>query len=268
MLPTLDRHSPIPIYQQIIDWMREEIATGRWPEHYQLQSEIDLAHELGINRGTLRNAIQALIDEGLLIRIHGRGTFVSARVLEQPLAESLLTFSESLIDQNIPFETRVLTQRLTLPDPRTASLLSVNTDAPVFFLRRVRTVMGKPVILLNNYVANTYCPGIETSDFAKNRLFEVLENRFGLEIAWGRRTFEARVADAEVAAALQIQVGDPIMFVQQIVYLQDGAPLEMSDIWINSANFRVSAIVRRGRSNRSLSLTGGQPGYMHTEINF
>ncbi|NJL96187.1 MAG: GntR family transcriptional regulator [Anaerolineae bacterium] len=72
--------------------MRQQILSGTWPEHFKLQSEIDLAHELQVNRGTIRNAINALLEAGLLIRKHGKGTFVTGQVLEQPLASSLVTF--------------------------------------------------------------------------------------------------------------------------------------------------------------------------------
>jgi DNA-binding GntR family transcriptional regulator len=265
-MTVLNRNSHVPIYQQITEWMREQIMQGHWPEHYQLKSEIHLAEELNVNRGTLRNAVQTLIDEGLLVRIHGKGTYVTARALEQPLAESLTTFSESLIDQNIPFETRVLQQSVMQPDVGVASLLSLGPNAPVFYLERIRTIQNKPVIYLKNYVAYDYCRGIEKFDFAENRLFELLENEFGQQIAWGRRTFEARIADENIATALAINPGDAVMFVKQIVYLENGSPLEMSDIWINSDNFRVSALVRRDRSNRSLSLISGQAGVMQTEL--
>ena len=66
---------------------------------------------------------------------------------------------------------------------------------------------------------------------------------------------------------LAIQVGDPVMYTQQIVSLQDGSPLEMSDIWINARNFRVSAIVKRDRDGQSLSIIGSAPEYVRTEIN-
>ncbi|HVU14137.1 MAG TPA: GntR family transcriptional regulator [Phototrophicaceae bacterium] len=267
MNPKLDRLSPIPIYQQIVNWMRAQIADGIWPEHFQLRSEIELAQELGVNRGTLRNAIETLVDEGLLLRIHGKGTFVAAKVLEQPLAESLMTFSESLIDQNIPFETQVLGQRVAQPDALLASLLALDEGATVFALTRVRRVNGKPIIFLKNYVSYRYCPGIEAVDFVENRLFDVLEKQFGLRIAWGRRYFEARIADAEIAALLEINPGDPVMYTQQIVSLDNGEPLEMSDIWINARHFRVSAIVKRDHDGQSLSIIGSAPEYIRTEIN-
>lgn len=264
---TIDRHSPVPIYLQIVSWMREQIASGAWPEHFQLKSEMELAQVLNVNRGTLRNAIETLVEDGLLVRIHGKGTFVASRVLEQPLAESLMTFSESLIDQNIPFETQVLEQCVLVPGASVASMLSLEPAALVFFLKRVRTVAGKPIIFLKNYVSYQACPGIETVDFVQNRLFDVLENQFGLGIAWGRRYFEAQIADQETAASLGINPGDPVMYAQQIVSLADETPLEMSDMWINARHFRVSAVVRRAPNGHSLRLIGMTPEMMRTEIN-
>ncbi len=267
MKPTIDRSNPTPIYQQIINWMRAQIASGAWPEHFQLRSEIDLAQELGVNRGTLRNAIETLVADGLLIRIHGKGTFVAAAVLEQPLAESLTTFSESLIDQNIPFETLVLEQSVLLPTPLVMSMLSLDANTAVFFLKRVRYVNQKPIIYLKNFVNYRYCPGIEAVNFVVNRLFQVLETQYGLRIAWGRRYFEARIADAEIAERLAIQPGEPVMYAQQIVSLADGTPLEMSDIWIDARHFRISAFVKRDQDGQSLSIIGSAPEYIRTQVN-
>jgi len=253
LLPTLDRTSPRPLYHQITDWMREQILSGIWPEHYQLKSEIDLAAELNVNRGTLRNAIKALIDEGLLMRIHGKGTFVAATTLEQPLAESLITFSEGLIAQKIPFQTRVLSTSIIQPDPSLASLLNLQPEDMVFALRRLRQVKGQPLIVLNNYVVYRHCPGIETVDFDENSLFETLEGRFGLRLDWGRRFFEAQAASDEIAQLLDISVCDPVMYARQIVHLEDGQPIELSDLWIRGDHFRVSAVVKR--HNRRSGIT-------------
>lgn len=254
LLPFLDRASPTPLYHQIIDWMREQILGGIWPEHYQLKSEIDLAAELNVNRGTLRNAIKALIDEGLLMRIHGKGTFVAAATLEQPLAESLITFSEGLIAQRIPFQTRVLSTSIIHPDPSLASLLNLKPEDSVFALRRLRYVKGKPLIVLNNFVVYRYCPGIETVDFDQNSLFETLEGRFGLRLDWGRRFFEAQAASDTIAELLEVDACAPVMYTRQIVYLEDSQPVELSDLWIRGDHFRVSAVVKR-HSRKSLVTT-------------
>lgn len=265
MLPPIDRYSPIPIYQQIQNWMREQILTGRWQENYQLKAEDELAVDLGINRGTLRNAIKTLIDEGLLVRIHGKGTFVARRVVEQSLAQNLTTFSEGLISKNIPFTTRVLEQRITTPDPDMAELLSLEPDESIFFLKRVRSVNDKPVIFLQNYVVYRYCRGIEAADFAERRLFDVLERDYALTLAWGRRVFEAHAAEEEIASALMLPTGAPVMYATQVTYSPQDIALEASHMWFAGDSFRLSALVRRSSAPNSNDVV---PEYLRSELTF
>src|SRR5690606_18813072 len=112
---------------------------------------------LGVSRGTIRRAIGELIDEGLLVRVHGRGTFVARPKLEQALADNLVTFSEDLITQGIPFETTVLEQTVASSSEQASALLQVGPDEKVFVLKRLRSVGGVPVILLHNYVVYARC---------------------------------------------------------------------------------------------------------------
>ena len=263
MLPQIDRSSPVPIYQQIIDWMRANIASGRWGEHFQLQAEDDLAQALNVNRGTLRNAIKALIDDGLLIRIHGKGTFVAGRKVEQPLAGSLVTFSEGLIQQNIAYTTTVLQQQIVQADEELAALFKLKLNDPVLCLQRVRRVEDKPIIFFTNYVPIKHLPQIEHKDFANRRLFDVIEHDYGLRIKWAQRYFEACVADAQVAGALDISEGSPVMFAKQITYSDRDVPIEASDIWLRGDSFRLSATVAR---SESLNLLNGVPEVVQSEI--
>ncbi|MBK8023487.1 MAG: GntR family transcriptional regulator [Chloroflexi bacterium] len=263
MLPSIDRTSPVPIYQQIQAWIREQILTGAWVENHQLPAEDDLAVDLGVNRGTLRNAIKSLIDEGFLIRIHGKGTFVAKRMVEQSLAQNLNTFSEGLMLAHIAYTTRVLEQRLLVIDPQNAELLELPEDEPLFFLKRVREVKDQAVIYLHNYVVARHCPGIETYDFAERRLFDVMERDYHLRLAWGRRAFEARAATAEVAEALDIAAGAPVMYVRQLTYSPQDTLLEFSDMWIKGDSFRMSAIVRR---DKNASHFDEIPQYHRTEL--
>jgi DNA-binding GntR family transcriptional regulator len=241
----IDRSVPVLVYQQIMTWIREQIESGKWPEHYQLKSEIELAAELGVSRGTLRKAITDLIAEGLLIRLHGRGTFVASQTLEQPLADNLISFSEDLIRKGLAFDTRVLAQKLVQPSQEIASLLNVANDQPVFFLDRVRLVENNPIVALNNYVVIERCPGIETVDFTARRLFEVLETDYKLDLSWGQRTFQAKMAGDAIASLLNISPQEPVLYVEQAVYLRDDTPIEFSQIWFRGDSFRLSAIVDR-----------------------
>jgi len=254
MIPKLDHTGPALLYDQIKDWMEQQIVSGTWPEHYKLRSEDDLAAELAVSRGTVRKAVTALTAQGMLTRVHGRGTFVSSSYIEQPLAERLIAFSEDLISRRIPFQTRVLEQSLKHPSQRVASLLSVQPGTKVLYLRRIRIVKGIPLIVLKNQVKTDWCQGIEEVDFTRYRLFETLEDRFGMELGWAQRTFQAEIATEELATLLQISKGAPVMYMEQVLYLQDGSPIEVSDLWLRGDRYRLSARVsRRGETRRYVS---------------
>ncbi len=268
MKPDLDRFGPTPIYLQIKQWMQNQIGQGRWPEHYKLVNEIVLANDLGVSRGTVRRAISDLIKEAMLVRIHGRGTFVASKNIEQPLAERLVAFSEALIEQGITFETQVLAQELISPIDRVVSLLSITEESKVFFLERVRFVAQTPVVYLHNYVVASHCLGIETVDFTSHRLFQTLEGHYGLVLDWGRRTFEAQAADAKIAALLQISEGAPIMKLEQIVYLEDGSPIEFSDVWLCGNRFRLTSTLKRNGPRVSTLQPGGMLVGMNSMGNY
>ncbi len=219
--------------------------SGAWPEQHKLLAEADLASELKVSRGTVRKAIADLTKEGFLVRTHGRGTFVAPGALEQPLADRLVTFSEDLISRGIPFDTEVLDQRLIRANERISNILGISSGQELFFLKRQRMVKDVPLILLNNYIINDFCPDIEEQDFTETRLFDVLENEYGLEIDHGRRTFQAQAADLETANHLALEKGDPVMHIEQQTYLINHQMIEFSDLWLRGDQFKLSAEVQR-----------------------
>jgi GntR family transcriptional regulator len=212
-------------------------------------AEADLAGELKVSRGTVRKALDDLTTEGLLVRTHGRGTFVAPGALEQPLADRLVTFSEDLISKGIPFETKVLEQVLVPAAGRIAKRLNTEPGRELFVLRRLRLVKDVPLIVLHNYVIADACPGIEALDFTHVRLFEVLEEHYGLRIDHGRRTFQSQIARPNLAHHLSLVEGDPVMHIEQQTYLSNDRLIEFSDMWLRGDQFRLSAQVKRGEQS-------------------
>lgn len=255
--PDLNFRGPVPIYLQIKEWMHFQIASGSWPPAHKLKAESDLAVEWDVSRGTVRKAMAELAKEGLLVRTHGRGTFVADDVLEQPLADRMVTFSEDLISKGIPFQTLVLEQKVIQATGRIATSLSLPQGTKVFALKRIRYVNEKPLILLHNYVVHDRCHDIEDVDFSHHRLFEALEQHCGLKLERGHRTFQAQMASRDVADVLSISDRDPVMHIEQVTYLNDGSLVEFSDLWLRGDQFRLSAVVKRsspGQAGLSVSL--------------
>lgn len=253
--PQLDRTGPVPIHAQIKLWMEDEIRTGVWPPRFKLRAEVDLAQDLHVSRGTVRKAIGDLIADGLLTQTHGRGTFVTPQVVDQPLADRLVTFSEDLISKGIAYATQVFDQSLIAAKGRLAARLNAAAGERVFYLKRVRSVAGEPVIVMHNYVVYLRCPGIERFDFASKRLFQVLEEEYELRLMRGERTFQAQGASAEVAELLNLAAGKPVMHVEQLTYLDDGDVIECSELWLRGDWFRlVAAVNRTGKGNLGLAM--------------
>ncbi|HEY2982392.1 MAG TPA: GntR family transcriptional regulator, partial [Anaerolineales bacterium] len=94
---TINKNSPIPMYQQILNEIRTYIASGEWAANTQIPTEADLESSLGVSRVTIRQALSAAVEEGLIIRMPGKGTFVSG------MGSSAVTAkSESFIGYVVP----------------------------------------------------------------------------------------------------------------------------------------------------------------------
>jgi DNA-binding GntR family transcriptional regulator len=236
---------PQPLWRQVADSMRQNINTGRWPEHFKLTAEEELATELDISRGTLRRALSALVDEGLLVQIQGRGTFVTAKATDLPLAQRLVSLHElfALSGQNAT--TEVLRQEITAGREEVRDALAVGADEQLLWLRRRMLVDGEVLVLLDNYVRHSLQPGIERVDFATVPLFEAIE-RGGLKIGWGRRSFAARIARSmETPALLTDDPEEPVLYLEQVTFLDDDRPIEYSDVWIRGDTLRVTTVLHR-----------------------
>ena len=81
-----EKDTSIPLYVQVANWIRAKVVTGEWPEGFKLPSEIDLAKDLNISRGTLRKAMELLSKDQIIEQTHGKGTYVGATIFEQSWA--------------------------------------------------------------------------------------------------------------------------------------------------------------------------------------
>jgi GntR family transcriptional regulator len=243
----LEREAPTPLHEQISATMRREIRRGAWPAHMRLPAEPDLAETLGVSRGTVRRALRSLIDEGLLVQVRGRGTFVTSTSIEQPIGQELLSLAEGLEREGIAFETEVIDASVGIPPESVGALLAIEPGEVLFQIRRRRLIDGAPVAFLVNYVRRELCPGIEANDFRRVTMFGLLETVYGLHIELGRRTFEAQAASEQIAASLRIEPGAPVLYLEQLTYLDDGRPIEYSDVWIRGDRLKLSSVLRRPR---------------------
>ena len=240
-----DKTIPQPLYSQIAEWIREQISTKEWAEHEQLPSEEDLSKELGVSRGTLRKALSYVIQEGLLVQVQGKGTFVAKRKLSHPFGQELISFAESMEREGITFTTFIIDKQVLIPKASVIEKLCLNKDEEVLFLKRVRCIDGEPVIVMDNYIRLSLCEGLQHIDFETHTLFSQIERLAGRKIKSGVRSFEARALEEEQAELLGLHPGEPVLYFDQLTWMEGDVPVEASKVWLRSDKYVITSVLKR-----------------------
>ncbi len=162
----------------IREGIRMRIETGEWES--RIPSEPELAQLFGASRETVRKALAALEAEGLLYRIHGKGTFVDAAVSFNPLSNAL-SITEELAHSHLPVQNLVLESGWIRPGdiPSTFLRNAFAEDARVFRLKRLRTSRDQVWAVEISYFREGVFPGIESADFMDS-LHGLMTSRYRL----------------------------------------------------------------------------------------
>lgn len=223
---TIDRDSLIPYYHQLKELVRDEITSGRWPPGSQIPSEPQLCETFGVSRTVVRQALKELENERLLRRRKGRGTFVRERKIPGRLVQNLTGFHEDMQAQGLSPRTVVLAQDVVPASETVAEQLRIPVHGEVVRIERLRSVNGEPIVLVTTYLPFSMCPALERVDLTDRSLYKAMEETCGLKISHGRRAVEAISASESDARRLQIDEGEPLVYIRSVTYLADGQPVE------------------------------------------
>jgi GntR family transcriptional regulator len=169
-------------------------------------SERELVHRFGVARMTVRQALDALVGEGMLERVPGRGTFVAQR-RTQPVAR-LTSFSEDMRRRGLRPSSQTLVARLESAGPGVARALEIGEGERVVHWQRVRCGDGVPVCIENAYLNADLVPGL--IERLPESLYEELGRR-GMNPTWGEDSVESAAASAPEARLLDVPVGSPVL---------------------------------------------------------
>ncbi|MGA9351754.1 MAG: GntR family transcriptional regulator [Anaerolineae bacterium] len=222
----IKKDSPIPYYFQLEEILREAIEGGKWVPDQQIPSEPELCEMLGVSRTVVRQALNELVNEGLLYRRRGKGTFVTRSKIAESLVQNLTGFYEDMVAKGLVPITQVLEQKLIPASKKVAGMLNLREGDQVIKIDRLRSVGNEPILIVTTFIPHQICPGLLEEDLTNQSLYAVIEGRYNLEIARGRRTLEAISASEEEAKLLGIEEGDPLILLKSVSYLEDGGPIE------------------------------------------
>ncbi|GGO92563.1 GntR family transcriptional regulator [Wenjunlia tyrosinilytica] len=219
---TVDRSSPVPLYFQVAQQLEHAIETGRLEPGSRLGNEIELAGRLGLSRPTVRQAIQSLVDKGLLVRRRGVGTQVVHSQVKRPLELSSL-YDDLLAAGQRP-TTSVLRSATGPASAAVAAALGIAEGAEVVTVERLRSAHGEPIARLLNHLP-VGLVRLETADLEATGLYRLMRAA-GIILHSARQTVGARAATAAEGALLSESEGAPLLTMERVSFDDHGRAVE------------------------------------------
>ena len=216
----------IPTYLQIKSELSAEILSGQLPPHSQLPTEEALCQQYSVARGTVRQALQALVNDGLVYRLHGKGTFVQPRAYRYVVqTDHFTSFWHDFAQKGLESEIRVL---------------ETAYQDGMFHVKRLRLVNDTPMMVSVNHVPCAQPPEVSAGDLEHTSLHTLM----GLEVTGGSRQLQAVAAPADIAALLDVSPGTPVLLVRQEAYDVENRCVDRADLWLRSDQFQFSIETR------------------------
>ncbi|MGV9714233.1 GntR family transcriptional regulator [Gordonia sp. NPDC003424] len=217
----LDRSTPVPLYHQLAQAIESAIVRGDLEPGDRLENELDMAGRLKLSRPTIRQAIQELVDKGVVVRKRGVGT----QVVQSPVHRSveLTSLYDDLSSAGMHPSTQLLEYRIGVPDEEVRTELALPVGAEAVTVKRLRSAGGEPLALMINHLPADICP--PAGELESGGLYKGLRGR-GVHIRLARQRIGAKAADAEEAALLDDQVGAPLLTMQRTAFDDAGRVVE------------------------------------------
>ena len=226
---------PLPKYHQIYLVLREQLAEGRFAAG--VPGEIHLMKDFGVARVTVRRALEQLVLDGLIARAPGRGTVALSPPSQRSTRPSrsagtppkqraqLTALLENIVNMGLRTSVKVLQCEVLPASSAVARHLDLAADAPVQKAVRVRSTREGPLSHITTHVPQAFASGFGRRELAKKPILMLLEES-GVEIGRAVQNISAKLADAAVARALDVDVGCALLAVQRLVYDTQERPVQ------------------------------------------
>ena len=218
------------MYKQIADTLRDRISYGVYPENEMLPPELMLVAQFNVSRHTIRDAMKALVAEGLIERKAGRGTIVSPRSKSaakwgvRSLADLVGEFSDSEV---VVLKKGVVSARTF---PNIATLFSLQPGGTLYAIQRVIRLKQGPIAFHRLFTLMKYASRIPKEELGYHTLIGQIEQYCRVQAFKTRQVASAAEADADAAKALGVRRGTPMLVLKRTYLTRDDEPIEYTEL--------------------------------------
>jgi GntR family transcriptional regulator len=226
-----------PRYIRIAEHLIAQIEAGLLRPGDKLPPERELSQQLGVNRMTLRQALQILDSQGLLTRRQGDGTYIAAPKIERA-ADRFFPFSQGMRSRGYAPSATMLGFEELRADVSVAAQLGLLPQTVIYAIQRLRLLNGEPVMLEKTSLPAERFPGLQRFDLASHSIYEIMSQEYGVVLRRARQILEPVVATAYEAALLGVSPGAPLMLERRQTYDDAGQAVEYTKDLYRGDRFR------------------------------
>lgn len=224
--------------------MIEQLGVGE-----AIPSERQLSTTFGVSRLTVRAALDELVREGLLVRRHGSGTFVSEPKIAQEL--TMTSFTEDMQRRGMTPASRTLDLRIAPAGAHLGRLLHVSPSEPVVIISRLRLADRETMAIETLHVRETLVPGLSARDLERQSFYELLLERYGVDVVGGRQTIEPTVTNETESEALGVPLHSPAFLFERTTRSSAGEIVEYVRSLYRGDRYKLVTDLHRGTTRRA-----------------
>jgi len=222
---TIDPKSTDPLYHQLKEVIKRQIGDKIWGFDQMIPSENELASTYQVSVGTVKKALSVLVEEGVLYRRQGKGTFVARPDFKRSF---IRFFRYGLGEQNASDfpESEVLSSKIMVPPKRVRNILQLNKGKKVIKIKRIRSISDTPLMLEELFLPHHIFKGFDRVDISQQLLYPIYDVKYKTPIIWAEENLWPQIANREEADLLGISVGDPLIAIERVAFTYGDKPVE------------------------------------------
>lgn len=221
------KNNPLPLYFQLKEIIKKDIKSGFLKPGDLILSERELIEYYNISRTPVRQAINELVNEGLLRREHGKGTFVAHQKIEQRFLEQLNSFHDEMMRKGLSFKTKVIQKQIVENDSCLREVFGTSVQK-FFRIDRLRFINRDPSVIVTTYIPYSIAPNLFKENFEIESLYNILQTKYEVNLCFAERVIESINVTIEDAEILGLEDLTAILLTRTTGYLEDNTPVEYS----------------------------------------
>lgn len=241
--PLIPAPDAMPLHARVREALRAGLSQQRWADG-RLPSEAELMQQYGVSRITVRQAMQALEQQGLVVKIQGKGTFVATPKPYQEL-DRLQGLAEAMNAQGHAIDNRVLAIERQSATPEHARALRLEAGAPLTFLKRLRRLDGRPVSLDLTWLPRVLGDRVAEADLVHRDVFKILEQDLAIPLGHADLAFDTVAADLDLARWLDLDPGSPVLRIERLTHDRHGHPIDHERLYCRTDHVQYRLRIQR-----------------------